>query len=442
MKKYLVLSVLVFSVVFMVGFSSASAKAATDTSAILQQLQALMQQLQALQAQVQQQSSGAAPQSSGSSSVQPSPSNNNLSAPIAPQELSSGMVSDQVNALQSDLQGLGFFPSSIQPTNYFGPITEKSVINYQKAQGIPATGIADPQTINALNNQISSQSSITTPPSSVIKTITPPPITTTTQSLSLTINSISPSSGPIGTQITVSTALIPAGTYKIHFGVGGKYITYPMAGQNFNYTIPSGVSGCDFWTSSYTCTQPVQSVTPGSYPIYLTDSSGNQSNTVYFTVTSPASATATQSLPIITSFNTGGGDGGYLGQSIISDVNVYSGNALNFQWSGNNVSNYQLVYSCPASTTVVSNKIQACGQVVPEGLNTSDSAAFNNYSSLSQKITVDLYAFNSNKQYAAKTIVVTVSPFALGLAPENTALTANILDQLTNILNQLAQLLK
>lgn len=70
--------------------------------------------------------------------------------PTITQDLSIGASNDRVSTLQLKLQNLGYFPSSLQPTGYFGSITKKAVIDYQAAQGLPTTGYVGPMTRNAL----------------------------------------------------------------------------------------------------------------------------------------------------------------------------------------------------------------------------------------------------------------------------------------------------
>ncbi len=87
------------------------------------------------------------PGSGGSGTgIKPSPT----SVPTVTQDLSAGVSNDQVSALQLKLQSLGYFPSSLQPTGYFGSVTKKAVIDYQAAQGLPITGFVGPMTRSAL----------------------------------------------------------------------------------------------------------------------------------------------------------------------------------------------------------------------------------------------------------------------------------------------------
>ncbi len=61
-----------------------------------------------------------------------------------------GSVGNEVRALQQKLRDLGYFnyPSI---TGYFGYVTKTSLVNYQKAKGLTATGIMDTATRAALN---------------------------------------------------------------------------------------------------------------------------------------------------------------------------------------------------------------------------------------------------------------------------------------------------
>lgn len=76
----------------------------------------------------------------------------NLPAPYEYTEtLYIGIKSDEVKMLQEELQGLGFFSKSVEPTGYFGPITDAAVRAFQAANGIEAIGIVGPKTRAALN---------------------------------------------------------------------------------------------------------------------------------------------------------------------------------------------------------------------------------------------------------------------------------------------------
>ena len=61
-----------------------------------------------------------------------------------------GLRNSEVTLLQQKLQILGYFPNYISPTGYFGLITKKAVLDFQKANYIPTTGYVGPLTRAAL----------------------------------------------------------------------------------------------------------------------------------------------------------------------------------------------------------------------------------------------------------------------------------------------------
>lgn len=63
-----------------------------------------------------------------------------------------GLQNSEVIVLQQKLQELGFFPSTLQPTGYFGIVTKKAVQSFQKTNGVSATGYVGSLTRSALAN--------------------------------------------------------------------------------------------------------------------------------------------------------------------------------------------------------------------------------------------------------------------------------------------------
>jgi peptidoglycan hydrolase-like protein with peptidoglycan-binding domain len=57
----------------------------------------------------------------------------------------------QVALLQKKLQSAGFFPSNISCTGYFGAITKKAVIAFQKKYVLVGDGIVGEKTLLKLN---------------------------------------------------------------------------------------------------------------------------------------------------------------------------------------------------------------------------------------------------------------------------------------------------
>lgn len=70
-----------------------------------------------------------------------------------------GSRGTDVTELQRILRSAGYF--NLEPTGYFGPITEAAVKQYQEANGIPATGYVGPLTLAALNTAPDAQTQLT-----------------------------------------------------------------------------------------------------------------------------------------------------------------------------------------------------------------------------------------------------------------------------------------
>ncbi len=60
-----------------------------------------------------------------------------------------GDENSRVSELQRQLNQLGY---SVPATGYFGSQTQQAVLSFQQAQALPATGVADPQTLAAIRN--------------------------------------------------------------------------------------------------------------------------------------------------------------------------------------------------------------------------------------------------------------------------------------------------
>lgn len=61
-----------------------------------------------------------------------------------------GDTDEAIQYLQEFLISLGFLPKIHTPTDFFGPVTEKAILEFQKVNGLPETGIVDEATRNAL----------------------------------------------------------------------------------------------------------------------------------------------------------------------------------------------------------------------------------------------------------------------------------------------------
>lgn len=98
------------------------------------------------------------------------------------------------------------------------------------------------------------------------------------------LSSISPVQGGIGTTVILQGQGFTASDNVVHFGVGGsRNVASYNNGTTISYVIPSYVSPCDLIGTGYVCGAPVSSVTPGVYPIYVTNGNG-ATNVINFTV--------------------------------------------------------------------------------------------------------------------------------------------------------------
>jgi len=77
------------------------------------------------------------------------PSTRPSTTPIPANGLSVGSTGVAVTRLQVQLTQAGFYDGPI--TEYFGPRTQDAVLRFQQANGLPATGVADAQTLTALS---------------------------------------------------------------------------------------------------------------------------------------------------------------------------------------------------------------------------------------------------------------------------------------------------
>jgi hypothetical protein len=97
------------------------------------------------------------------------------------------------------------------------------------------------------------------------------------------LDSLSPTSGRVGRDITLKGDNFTSRNNTVHFGNGGEMkLTSKNSGTRITFEIPSHVSPCDVNTATY-CAMYMQEITPGVYPIYVTNSNG-QSNVLYFRV--------------------------------------------------------------------------------------------------------------------------------------------------------------
>jgi hypothetical protein len=108
-------------------------------------------------------------------------------------------------------------------------------------------------------------------------------VTGTSGTGSISISSVTPTSGRTGTQIAIQGSGFTQYDNTVRFGSGGT-MHLPAYNGTIYYTVPQYLSPCDISTSG-TCPLYLQLVTPGtSYPISVSNSNGT-SNTISFSVT-------------------------------------------------------------------------------------------------------------------------------------------------------------
>ena len=86
--------------------------------------------------------------------------------------LQKGNSSSQVTSLQKKLQAAGYFDGPV--TGYYGSLTQAAVMKFQKGQGLTANGIADLETLKALNS--GSRASAPEQPAAPQKVVTDDPV--------------------------------------------------------------------------------------------------------------------------------------------------------------------------------------------------------------------------------------------------------------------------
>lgn len=172
-----------------------------------------------------------------------------------------------VTTLQNFLKMQGYF--SYSATGYFGPVTFRAVQQFQLHNGIPGTGYVGPLT----RAKIQALSCGVVPPTST-----------------LSITSMTPSSGPIGTIVTLTGyGFTPTTTVK--FGTGAitnTNISY-INPTRLQFVIPDYMG--QYCAPGMYCTALAMQVSPGVYPVAAVDLN-TISNAVNFTVTSALTTSA------------------------------------------------------------------------------------------------------------------------------------------------------
>lgn len=203
---------------------------------------------------------------------------------ILPYSLGIGNSGSYVFSLQTFLNQQGHM--SYPPTGYYGVITLASVARFQAAHGISAIGYVGPLTRARIQAISCSGGSVPTPGP-------------------ISISSITPSAGPVGTQVAITGTgftndntvyfaggvipHVPATT--IYTYASGIVCTgYPNCTgllQSLTFTVPEYV-GPYCASGGYCSLMPSRLVVPGVYDVSVGNEAYGQSNSLQFTVTGPA----------------------------------------------------------------------------------------------------------------------------------------------------------
>ena len=99
------------------------------------------------------------------------------------------------------------------------------------------------------------------------------------------LTNLAPATGRVGTLVALGGTGFTLSGNTVHFGAGGTAnLTSGNNGTTLYFTVPAYISPCDTLGQGYACAQYLQQVTPGTYPMYVSNARG-QTGTLYFTVT-------------------------------------------------------------------------------------------------------------------------------------------------------------
>lgn len=158
-------------------------------------------------------------------------------------------TNSEVTVLQSFLHAKGYL--SVTPTGYFGPLTLRAVKAFQKDSASGAVdGIVGVQTqahIRAMDCQVVSVSAPT-------------------------ITALSPSSGPVGTVVTI-TGTGFTDSNVVHFAIGGiSNIPSSSNGTKLTFTVPSSIG--PYCKPDQACALYLQLLNAGTYPVSVENNNG------------------------------------------------------------------------------------------------------------------------------------------------------------------------
>ena len=100
--------------------------------------------------------------------------------------------------------------------------------------------------------------------------------------ITITLSSLNPPNGPVGTKVTIVGSRFSSKGNVIHFASGGNPNVNSIDGIHLTFQVPRTAGPCDFRDNF--CLAPDQLIKPGSYSVYVSNAKG-RSNTLIFEVT-------------------------------------------------------------------------------------------------------------------------------------------------------------
>lgn len=188
-----------------------------------------------------------------------------VACPAVSANLGFGARGGAVFALQEFLFARGYFSAHI--AGPFGPLTRAAVVRLQRDNGIPPTGFVGVLTRAAISR-----------------------LCDPAHSGPVSISSLSPSVGPVGTTVTVTGSGF-TGDNTVQFGYGAIVHVAAQDSSTLVFTVPNELNPACFYASPR-CLPPTKMTAPGTYAVTIANENG-RSNAKTFTVTGASATTHT-----------------------------------------------------------------------------------------------------------------------------------------------------
>ncbi len=250
----------------------------------------------------------------------------------------------QVSQLQSYLKTKGYYSYAV--TGYYGSLTSSAVVRFQQAHGIAGTGYVGPLTRAAIRIDTYDGHTVSTP----------------------TVSHLSPSSGAIGTTVTITgSGFTSDNTVIFDYGVIPHISS--SNGVSLTFVVPEALSpSCAY--SNPACMLAIRMLQPGTYNVSVQNANGT-SNVLTFTVTNGSTVASPKVSSITPSYGPTGTTFTIVGSGFTSDNNIkFDIGGTSHVTAGNNgttltftVPSY-IGYTCPYTTATCVVPMLA-KQVVP-----------------------------------------------------------------------------